>query len=127
MMSSKDFVPNPDKWIRFFKKGAEKNFEPYTWGKGIIPIDGGKPKAVSTGRLKIEAVTPAQQTVEQAKSELLRKTTTILRKQRGSGKRIFNSKTATNLKQTVKGNTIYNKQRQIAATKEVPIMDMSVF
>ena len=111
----------------FVLKRSRENFEPCTWGKGIIPIDGGKPKAVSTGRLKIEAVTPAQQTVEQAKSELLRKTTTTLRKQRGSGKRLFNSKTATNLKQPFKVNTIYNKPRQIAAKKEVPTMDRSGF
>jgi hypothetical protein len=110
-----------------FKKEAERKFKPNVWGKTIIHIEGDKPKAVSTGRLIIEAVTPAQQTVEQAKSELLRKETTKVRKQRSSGKRKLSSVTEANLKQKHKGSKIYNRPRQISANKQVATWDRSGF
>jgi hypothetical protein len=127
VFSAKDYVPNPDKWIKFFKKEAERKFEPKTWGKTIIPIEGNKPKTVSTGRLKIEAVTPAQQTVDQAKSELLRKETAPLRNKRSSKSRKLNSVTSVTQRQTYGGGNIFNKPRQTPAKKVVSNWDSSGF
>ncbi|MES9880033.1 MAG: hypothetical protein ABW185_04045 [Sedimenticola sp.] len=68
------YVPNPQKWVRFFDKVAEGKA---TFGQSggarkmeIIPID----KCASTDKttLPIEAVAPAEQTVQQAASELKR-------------------------------------------------------
>ena len=69
MNRSKLYVPNPQKWISFFEQKSKQ-----TGGggrKGIFPV---KDTAVTTrpNSLTVEVVSPAQQTVERAKSELER-------------------------------------------------------
>ena len=127
MLSAKEYVPNPEKWIKFFKNEAERKLEPKSWGKTIISIEDHKPKAMSTSLLKIEAVTPTQRTVEQAKSELLRKHTSILRNSHSSKRRKMKSAVTESPKQTSGGSKIYNKPRQTRAKKVVPTWDSSGF
>ena len=115
MLPAKDYVPNTEKRIKFFKKEAERKIEPKIWGKTIISIEDHKPKAVSSSRRKnIEAVT-TQQTVEHAKSELLRKTHNHLTK-----RPLFKKK-----KNEL--GEIYNKPRQTRAKKVVLTWDSSGF
>ena len=77
MNPSKLYVPNPQKWVHFFDRVAKGtvNIEQTGSGRkgGLISVEReGHSARQSNSELPIKAVTPAEQTVQQAKSELKR-------------------------------------------------------
>jgi hypothetical protein len=63
MNQSKLYIPNPQKWIHFFKNSKNQV------GKGLsIPSE----TSTESSNVTLKTVSPAEQTVEQAKSELKR-------------------------------------------------------
>lgn len=73
MNPSKLYVPNPQKWVKFFKKMAnERSSSNQIGGRNIIPVGDGNNDIKSIPPVTLKTVSPAQQVVEQAKSELER-------------------------------------------------------
>jgi len=77
MNPSKLYVPNPQKWVEFFEKVAKGKVQLGQTGKGsisqIIPMDIYTPQSTSDkSKESVTLVSPAEQTVDQAKSELER-------------------------------------------------------
>ena len=68
------YVPDPENWARYFEKVSEDKEQSRTWRKGgeIISIDTDRPVSAKSKLVRIEAVTPVERIVEQAKSELRR-------------------------------------------------------
>ena len=73
---SKVYVPDPTKWINFYRKKAESGKTFKQTGAGLLTIDDDNdlPIVEESGKnkLAISLVSPAQQVVERAKSELVR-------------------------------------------------------
>jgi hypothetical protein len=76
MNLSKLYVPNPQVWVPFFHKLAQGNVKLEQIGGGnvgqIILMDQYTSTQASTSGLSLRRVSPAEQTVDQAKSELER-------------------------------------------------------
>ena len=74
MTSLKTYVPDPESWARYFEKVLEGKAPPRTWRKGgeIITIEKVRLVSRKPSLVRIEAVTPVERTVAQAKSELRR-------------------------------------------------------
>jgi hypothetical protein len=76
MNPSKLYVPNPQEWVQFFHKLAQGNVKLGQIGGGnvaqIIPMDQHTSTQANTSGLSLKRVSPAEQTVDQAKSELER-------------------------------------------------------
>lgn len=83
MNHSKLYVPNPQKWVQFFDKVAKVAKVKQSGGgklSEILPLDKYMNIETQNKQLPVKTVSPAEQTVEQAKSELERehiKPTTI--------------------------------------------------
>ena len=66
-------MPDPAKWEKYFDKIANKQIPPQsTYRAGIISIEEDKPGSTKSELVTINAITPVERTVEQAKSELRR-------------------------------------------------------
>ena len=76
MNSSKLYVPNPQKWVDFFDKVAQGKVKLDQHGGGnvshIIPMDQYASSHSNTTQLPVKIVSPSEQVVDQAKSELER-------------------------------------------------------
>lgn len=75
-LTMKAYVPDPEKWLRYFESVAArksqgvKQIEPVS---GIIPIEAVRSGAAKNSEVvKIEAITPVQQLDARVKSELSR-------------------------------------------------------
>lgn len=72
----KTYVPDPEKWVRYFESVAARKTQDVIQIKpksGIIPIETVQPVAAKNSDVvKIEAVTPVQQLDARVKSELSR-------------------------------------------------------
>ena len=67
-MAEKNYVPNPEKWVDYFKKVANGHINPTIPGKnGIISIDDDTHKVARPALLKTIAVSPTEQTLERVK------------------------------------------------------------
>ena len=76
MFYAKEYIPNPQKWVDYFKKIANKESSMGQTGDGrscVIPIDAYASGKLTTTLLPLTIVSPAEQTVEQSQSELKRK------------------------------------------------------
>ena len=73
MNRNKLYVPNPPAWVSFFKKMADGNFS-RLGGQRILSLDDTETskQRPKESKIVLEMVSPAQQTVDQAKGELLR-------------------------------------------------------
>lgn len=71
MNHSKLYVPNPQKWIDFLKQISSKQ-KLTQYGAGKMLHITTKETTTTTKPVEVKSVAPAQQTVEQAKSELQR-------------------------------------------------------
>ena len=76
MNPSRLYVPNPQKWVQFFDKVAKGKVKYGQSGDGnitqIIPMDQYTSYQSGAKQLPVNLVSPAGQTVNQAKSELER-------------------------------------------------------
>ena len=75
MNPSKLYVPNPEKWVNFFDRVAKGKTTLEQSGAGrrrwVIPVD--KTPSESKGReVPIQVISPAEMSVQQAESELVR-------------------------------------------------------
>ena len=116
MNVSKMYVPNVGKWIKYYQdivdgKKSSYNHERTVKQRGsglsnnssefMIPIDSNETqgeKALPARRMDVDLVSPVQQVVEQAKSELKRKRTPITRQSRSKRRSIHISKRRKHLK-----------------------------
>ena len=72
MNHSKLYVPNPQKWVHFFDKVAKVKQRGGGKVPQILPLDKYTAIESQNNQIPVKAVTPAEQTVQQAKSELER-------------------------------------------------------
>jgi hypothetical protein len=90
MNPSKLYVPDPQEWIKYFKKTVQSKTGFLQSGGGkIIPIDGGKSREQKPNKneLVVERVTPVQQIVDRATGELLRNNIDLHSLKKGSLRR----------------------------------------
>ncbi|KAK3108766.1 hypothetical protein FSP39_015239 [Pinctada imbricata] len=103
-LSSKTYIPNAKKWIQYYDTVIKKKHRPYskiryanqhggsiasTAPNYMVPIEHAQKNSNSQSDMKINLVSPAQQVVEQAKSEITRDLTKRHYKQRKPGKKII--------------------------------------
>lgn len=72
MNHSKLYVPNPQKWVDFFDKVAKVKQSGGGKVPQILPLDKYTTIESQNKELSVKAVSPAEQTVQQARSELER-------------------------------------------------------
>ena len=72
MNPSKLYIPNPQKWVGFFDKVAKVKQSGGGRVQKILPIDKYIAIESKVGNIPVKSVTPAEQTVQQAVSELKR-------------------------------------------------------
>lgn len=72
MNHSKLYVPNPQKWVHFFDKVAKVKQRGGGKVPQILPLDKYTAIESQNNQVPVKVVTPAEQTVQQAKSELER-------------------------------------------------------
>ncbi|OOZ35903.1 hypothetical protein [Solemya elarraichensis gill symbiont] len=110
MNPSKLYVPNPQKWVQFFDKMARGKLKWGQHGGGsvsrIIPMDQYISAQSDGQQFPVKIVSPAEQTVDQAKSELVReniKPSTI--------QRLFQKETSRPTKHSSKNKTSKNNNK----------------
>ena len=73
MPGMKTYIPDPEKWARYFDRDKSKEgIVTHGYRPGIIRIEDPKPSKPKSETLRIEAVTPVQQQTERVESELRR-------------------------------------------------------
>ena len=76
MEHSKLYVPNPQTWVQFFDRVAKGKVKMGQIGAGnvsrILPVEYDTCRQSEAEQLAVKVVSPAEQTVDQAKSELER-------------------------------------------------------
>ena len=72
MNPSKLYIPDPQKWVNFFEKVAKVKQSGGGYIPKILPLDKYGTVASKAENVPIKAVSPAEQTVQQAVSELKR-------------------------------------------------------
>lgn len=70
----KTYVPDPEKWVRYFQDKCNTPSQMVAHGSqpGVIPIEDKKPSVPKKEIVSIEAVTPVQRQKERVESELRR-------------------------------------------------------
>ncbi|MES9885141.1 MAG: hypothetical protein ABW185_30235 [Sedimenticola sp.] len=105
MNSQTIYVPNIQKWIRYYGAVAKKTHNSYadaissgvnqrggsisgTTNNFMVPIDEHAASDTDRPEVKVEMVSPAQQDTERARSEMKRSNITTIRKRRNKKKKV---------------------------------------
>ncbi|CAC5415705.1 unnamed protein product [Mytilus coruscus] len=139
MDSSKMYVPDPQKWVKYYESMAKGNHNPYIDRKGrnvkqiggsltgshgtfMVPIDetSNPSNKQPTNSLAVQLVSPSQQVVDQAKSELqINKNVIKRRRPRRSASLPKRLRTVKTLKRSKRKNNVKRSTRKIANKKKV--------